>query len=184
MIINRIYDPCKGTWVFMSSTRYCFHILMKLEIFWADFRKILLKIRPVGAELFHKYRQTDRQAGMTQIIVTCHNYANAPRNLPWWMCLFLFEAGTVFISIVKVQWIYFTWHDNVLEALSVIEFTRQQSGTPYLISDNSNNVAVQYEEAILTTTSRRSLLDYFSVEIIRNISGGNEFKLYLIERRT
>jgi len=28
--------------------------------FWTDFRKILMKIRPVGAELFYSDRQTDR----------------------------------------------------------------------------------------------------------------------------
>jgi hypothetical protein len=54
---------------------------MKLEFFSADFRKILLKIRPVGAELFHEDgradRQTDRQAGMTKIIVTFRNYAKS-----------------------------------------------------------------------------------------------------------
>jgi hypothetical protein len=145
--------------------------------------KILLKIRPVGDEFFHADRRTDMQAGVTKIIVTFRSCANEPRNLPWWLCLFLCEPGTAFISIVKIQSIYSTWHDNVLEAPSVIGFTLQQPGTPHLISDNSNKLALQYEGAILTTTSRRSLFDYLNVEISQNISEHNEFQLYLIERR-
>ena len=177
----------KVTSVFMSSTRF-FYILKKLEFFSADFRKILLKIRPVGAELFHadrrSDRRTDRQAGMTKIIVTFRSCANEPRNLPWWLCLFLCEPGTAFTaSIVKIQWIYSTWHDNVWEAPSLFEFTRQQPGTPRLIPDNSNNLAVQYEGEFLTTKSRRTLFDYLSVEISGNISEHNEFQLYLTERR-
>ena len=52
-----------------------------------DFQKILtnfVKIRPVGAELFHADggtdRQTDRQADMTKLIVAFHNFTNAPKN--------------------------------------------------------------------------------------------------------
>jgi len=36
------------------------------------------KIRPVGAELFHGYEQTDRRAGMTKLKVAFRNLANAP----------------------------------------------------------------------------------------------------------
>jgi hypothetical protein len=35
-----------------------------------------MKIRPVGAELFHAERRTD----MTKLIVTFRNFANAPKN--------------------------------------------------------------------------------------------------------
>ena len=35
-----------------------------------------MKIRPEGAEMFHADRRTD----MTKLIVTLHNYANAPKN--------------------------------------------------------------------------------------------------------
>jgi len=35
-----------------------------------------MKIRPVGAELFHANRRTD----MTKLIVTFRNFANAPKN--------------------------------------------------------------------------------------------------------
>jgi hypothetical protein len=34
-----------------------------------------MKIRPMGAELF----QVDRQTDMTKLIVTFHNFANAPK---------------------------------------------------------------------------------------------------------
>jgi len=37
-----------------------------------------MKIRPVGAELFHAYRRTD----MTQLIAAFRNFANPPKN--WW----------------------------------------------------------------------------------------------------
>ena len=46
------------------STRYCCLILMKLEFFFGKFSKNtqisnFMKIRPVGAELFHADGQTD-----------------------------------------------------------------------------------------------------------------------------
>jgi hypothetical protein len=44
----------------------------------------LMKIRPVGAELFHVVGQTD--IDMTQQIVAFRNFANAPKNgLVWKM---------------------------------------------------------------------------------------------------
>jgi hypothetical protein len=36
-----------------------------------------MKIRPVGAELFHADRRTD----MTKLIVVVHNFVNAPKNI-------------------------------------------------------------------------------------------------------
>ena len=39
-----------------------------------------MKIRPVGAELFHADRRTDGQTDMTKIIVAFRNFANAPKN--------------------------------------------------------------------------------------------------------
>jgi len=43
-----------------------------------------IKIRSVGAALFHADRQTDRrmdrQIDMTNLIVAFHNFANAPKN--------------------------------------------------------------------------------------------------------
>ena len=37
----------------------------------------LMKIRPVGAELFHAVRRTD----MTKLIAALRNFVNAPKNL-------------------------------------------------------------------------------------------------------
>ena len=37
-----------------------------------------MKIRPVGAELFHAER--DRQTDMTKVMVAFHNFANAAKN--------------------------------------------------------------------------------------------------------
>jgi len=38
-----------------------------------------MKIRSVGAELFHADRQTDRPADITKLIVALRNSANAPK---------------------------------------------------------------------------------------------------------
>ena len=38
-----------------------------------------MKIRPVGAELFHADRRTD----MTKLIVAFRNFSNAPKIMPW-----------------------------------------------------------------------------------------------------
>ena len=37
----------------------------------------LMKIRPLGAELFHADGQTDRQTDMTKLIVAFRNYAKS-----------------------------------------------------------------------------------------------------------
>jgi len=39
-----------------------------------------MKTQPVGAELFHADRQTERLANMTELIVIFRNFANAPKN--------------------------------------------------------------------------------------------------------
>jgi hypothetical protein len=39
-----------------------------------------MKIRPVGTELFHADRRTDRQTDMTKLIVAFRVFANAPKN--------------------------------------------------------------------------------------------------------
>ena len=62
--------------------------------FSVDFRKITqvwisLKIRPVGAELFHADGRTDRQGNMTKLIVAFRNCANASKKRIslWWRCV-------------------------------------------------------------------------------------------------
>ena len=39
-----------------------------------------MKIRPVGAELFHADEQTDGQTDMTKLVVAFRNVANAPKT--------------------------------------------------------------------------------------------------------
>jgi len=39
-----------------------------------------MKIRPVGAELFHADRQTDSWTDMTELIAHFQNFANAPKK--------------------------------------------------------------------------------------------------------
>jgi len=39
-----------------------------------------MKIRPMGAELFHSDRRTGGQTGLPKLIVDFRNFANAPKN--------------------------------------------------------------------------------------------------------
>ena len=39
-----------------------------------------MKIRSLGAELFHADRQTDRSRGMAKLIVDFRYFANVPQN--------------------------------------------------------------------------------------------------------
>jgi len=39
-----------------------------------------MKIRPVGAELFHAGRRTDERTDMTKLIVAFRNFANEPKK--------------------------------------------------------------------------------------------------------
>jgi len=39
-----------------------------------------MKIRPVGAELFHVERRTDERTDMMKLIVPFRNFAKAPKN--------------------------------------------------------------------------------------------------------
>ena len=41
-----------------------------------------MKIRPVGFELFHAERQTNRRTDMMKLIVAFRNFANAPKIFP------------------------------------------------------------------------------------------------------
>ena len=65
----------------MESTRYSCQILIKIGFFRQIFEKSRtsnsIKIRPVEADLFHAYRQTDGQAGMTKKIVDFRNFSKA-----------------------------------------------------------------------------------------------------------
>ena len=40
-----------------------------------------MKIRPVGAELFHADRRSDGQTHMTKLMAAFRNFANVPKNL-------------------------------------------------------------------------------------------------------
>jgi len=54
-------------------------------IFSTDFRKLLIssfmKIRQVGAELFHVDERTDEQTDITKLIVAFRNFTNAPQYI-------------------------------------------------------------------------------------------------------
>jgi hypothetical protein len=56
-----------------------------------------MKIRPVGAELFHADRRTD----MTKLIVAFYNFANAPKTVPSngdWMPVYIQSQHNVMSS--------------------------------------------------------------------------------------
>ena len=40
-----------------------------------------MKIRPLGAELFHSKGHKERQTDMTKLLVAIRNFANAPKNV-------------------------------------------------------------------------------------------------------
>jgi hypothetical protein len=80
----------------MQSARYSYQILMKLELSQQIFKKHIsnsIKIHLVGAELFHKDRQTE----MTMLTDAFRNFTNAPK------ILYLNH---------KLYKYYFTWADN------------------------------------------------------------------------
>ena len=68
----------------MPSTCYSCQILMKLaysrQILKNNRIRNLMKIHPVGAELFHAERRTDGRTDMTKLIVVFRNFANAPKK--------------------------------------------------------------------------------------------------------
>ena len=82
----------KCTSVLVKSIRYYCEILMKFEFLDRFSRKKnlqisnFMKIRPVGAELFHVDRQSDRQTYMTKLIVSFRNSVKASKNCK--KCLF------------------------------------------------------------------------------------------------
>jgi hypothetical protein len=39
-----------------------------------------MKVHPMGAELFHSERLTERLTDMTKVVVAFHNFANEPKN--------------------------------------------------------------------------------------------------------
>ena len=76
------YHEC--TSVFIWSPRYSWHDLMKLECSQQIIKKnqilILMKNRPIRAELFHTDRQTDRQTDMMKLTVAFRNSTTWPKN--------------------------------------------------------------------------------------------------------
>jgi len=40
-----------------------------------------MKIHPAGAKFFHADGRTDGQTEMTELIVACRSFANAPKNV-------------------------------------------------------------------------------------------------------
>jgi hypothetical protein len=86
--VTEYCHTCKN--VFMHSSRYSNRILMKREfsrqIFEKKHMSEFIKIRPVGAELFHtddrrtERRRTDGWKNVMQLIVAYCNFAMAPRN--------------------------------------------------------------------------------------------------------
>jgi len=69
-----------------------------------------LKIRPVGAELYHAGRRTDRQTDITKLIVAFRNFANEPKICELFpqkvfMCsIFLLTINILFSYAAFTDW--------------------------------------------------------------------------------
>jgi hypothetical protein len=99
----------------MQSNRYSCQILMKLEFYFLDrFSKItqipnFMKIRPLGAELFHAVGRTH----MTNLIVVFRNFAKVPktytppRSATYLLCLVKSHASSIYrvLSLPLVSFI-------------------------------------------------------------------------------
>jgi hypothetical protein len=59
---------------FQSNLNFFDRFLKNIQI--SSFTKFC----SVGAELFHAGGWTDGQTDMTKLIVSCHNFANVPKN--------------------------------------------------------------------------------------------------------
>jgi len=78
------YDKKMSSYLHVKYPLF-FSIFNETGIFSKVFRNItplpnFLKIRPVGAELFHADRRTGRQPVMTKLIVAFRNFAKAPKR--------------------------------------------------------------------------------------------------------
>ena len=67
-----------------------------------------MKIRPVGAELFHADRRTDTQTGMTKLRVASRNFFNAYKNPTFcpqivFMCFVWISEQTAIISLYSIN---------------------------------------------------------------------------------
>ena len=89
----------KRTYVFLQSNRYFCKILIKLIFSRQNLEKTqitdFIKVRPVGAELFHEDGQTDGQTDMTNLTVAFRSFANSTKNCvlnfpPWCLYVHLF----------------------------------------------------------------------------------------------
>jgi hypothetical protein len=63
-----------------------------------------MKIRPVEAELFHIDGRTDRETGMTKLIVAFRNFAKAHKNRYGEQCLLvLATTKRINTSVYKIK---------------------------------------------------------------------------------
>ena len=74
MITNVARCACKAPAVLVTSNSTCFLDRFSKETPISNF----MKIRPVGAQLFHADGQTDRQTDMAKLTVAFRSFAKAP----------------------------------------------------------------------------------------------------------
>jgi hypothetical protein len=69
---------------FHVECRYSCEILINLNFFSGFLKTIqisnFMKLRSMGAELFHADKETDGRTDITKLIVASHNFVNAPKN--------------------------------------------------------------------------------------------------------
>ena len=68
---------------------------------------MMMNNRTVGAELFHAGGRTERQTGMTKLIGTFYNLANAPKNFTGYknfLKVCFHEQFKILTNIMKAVW--------------------------------------------------------------------------------
>jgi hypothetical protein len=99
--------------VFIQSTRYSCHILMRIEISREFFAKHtfvkFLENGPIGAEFFHSDRKMD---DITKLIIAFRNFANTPNNTNATKnnsAYSLYECHTVSYVMEIIDWGCLSW---------------------------------------------------------------------------
>jgi hypothetical protein len=99
-----------------------------------------MKIRPVGAELFHADGRTDGQTDMTKLIVAFGKFANAPKTVylnfnqyTVYSALFAYSMGSkhvgcrpsgVLVFVPKLLWLL-EWYLRIHTASQTVLFLQQ-----------------------------------------------------------
>jgi len=111
-----------------------------------------MKIRPVGAELFHADRRTGRQAHMTKLIVSFGSSVSASEN-----------ERDVLKSAQSVHWLLYWSHKNKSHGWAAEGFSLSAYFPtplcPAVISHPVQNLCQCYQEVITSNTARLGVIE-------------------------